>query len=422
MDRQRQVEDRIVNLPRAGLSVDQAQELLLEIADILGSRPVRLTSSTGFLWRVGDRGIAIRMGRAFKRDAYVPRLMTFDWQERDTEDHQLFDQGGVTPDEVPYVWRIPLGPGDEPWLPPRPVAQNWEEFFTLFTHLNTLPAILATIPPQWRPAVPREAFVNVSWNVDGPVVGSINVDVCPGRVGLWGYGQQDLELDISVEDIERRGFSVPAFLAGLTENGEYHELQYFATDGAVDVFPKGPGEEGEGPSPDEVVADGGRPSRVLTLAEARTLLDGPARPERQFSEGGTEPITTPVAAQGVPDLAYRILTQPDQGPRLVADAGLDVDGATFREGLQRVPLSRPQRTGVDRLLQWDPETAVAYGAELTDALARWLGVPAEVAASPGAVTRLWGAGDRAGVAVTISGSGPELMVGDRRAISLVHLR
>lgn len=414
------VEQRVINLPRAGLSLEQSQGLLLEVADIVGSKPVRLTGPDAeFLWRHGDRGLAIGMNRAWQRDAYQPTFAAFDWGERDAMDYRIFNVGGSSPDEVPYTWRIPLGPGDEPWLPAHPLARTWSEFFTLFTVLNTLPATLAAIPPAWRPTVPRDAIVNVAWNIDGPVVGSLNVDVCPGRLRLWGYGTEDLELEATVEDLEFRGFTVPALLAGLTATGSIGELQYVGLDGAAVMFPEGPGEDAAGLGESEDAEDAGR---TLTLAQARALLAGPAKPEQSFAQRPVAPIAFPLAPGGVTDLSYRMLTQPDTAKSGAAAAGLDADAGRFYKSFREVPLEVAAQPVPHRALLWDPEAAWDYGTQVTQEMTRWLGAPHFVRGGAGEITRVWRAGEQGAVAVSVTGSGTTVIVGSWFTLMAIKFR
>lgn len=408
------IEETIVTTPDAGIDTDAMHALLLQTADRLRVGPLRMTDQ-GFIFHAEDRCIVLSPGH--RRGRYRPTMRSSDWTERDNWEYRAFDYVDLLEDQ-PYFWRLELAksaPGT--WWPGKTVVKNWQQFFSIFAIYQQLPAALDAIPPAWRP--PTESFgsyVGSMWNLASGPLNSIGVYACPGRLVLYGYardGQTEFERQISVADIEQRGFDTTAFLAGLPETGRFADLQHFDTSGPIHPFPTTPGTEGSGPTPDQArLDDGGQPERKLSLTELDELLAKPLPEPRTAPQ--SEPIRlrpTLSGAQWV-ELIEKLATAQDASATL-AEFGVEAKRHRKRVRSHQVLMSADERC-FDRLGAWQ------HGNEITRALVARHGLPRAVQASSGAVTRIWQLPDGAGVEVNIQGYNPVVHVGEYQTLMALH--
>lgn len=83
------------------LTVPELHELLVRAAEISGGKPRAATGpGTQFIWRLGNRGQTIRVGR-FRGGKLSLSHETFDWAERGDQEYRDFKWGEVP--NLPYL-------------------------------------------------------------------------------------------------------------------------------------------------------------------------------------------------------------------------------------------------------------------------------------------------------------------------------
>lgn len=258
------------------LSVARVHDLLLCVAELVGSRPQAVRGpGPSLVWRLGERGLRVRVPRV--RSTPRLRVDEFDWEEQDNEDYRAFTWADI--DGVPYLWSFPIAGGSE-WTPGEATATSWSSFFRAFdAGMTRLPAELALLPSAWLPTGP---LVTSLWNIEGSRTGGVTVEVSVAGVLVSGAapGGYGFRLDIPAARLDSGEISVPAILAGMTATGDYREMAFFANELHPDlrvegVFPVGVAENDARVDPAGVAA-GVRPPSTQTVDEVQALLTPPA--------------------------------------------------------------------------------------------------------------------------------------------------
>lgn len=286
------------------LTVAQAQDLLLSIADLVGSRPRSVQGPGPFLvWKLGERGLAV--GVSTFRGRLRPYVDAFDWEQQDDEDYRTFESMGM--EDVPYLWRFPIAGGSQ-WSPGEQVATSWSTFFRAFgAGMTRLPGQLALLPPAWLPTGP---LVTSLWNIEGSRTGGVMVEVSVTGAVVSGEAPDGywFSLDIPAARLDSGEISVPAILAGMTATGDYREMAFFDNQlhpqlSRESVFPVGVRENDSWIDPEEVET-GVQPPSMQTVDEVQALLAPPAveqpappAPDPQPTPG---PASAPAAEPAVP--------------------------------------------------------------------------------------------------------------------------